>query len=79
MGLPKQLKKESEQAEIHLIQGEAIGSLATMKIVEERKVDLKNQIICRQCEDPFIEEEIRRISEGRASEFNLWEYNSLWF
>ena len=62
MELPKQLKKELEQAEIMLLQGEAIGSIATMKVIDELKVDLKNEIIRRQHEDPFIMEEIQRIN-----------------
>ena len=79
MELPKQLKKELEQAEIMLLQGEAIGSIATMRIIDELKVDLKNEIIRRQHEDPFIAEEIQRINEGKQSEFNLGEFDSLWF
>ena len=79
MELPKQLKKELEQAEIMLLQGEAIGSIATMRVIDELKVDLKNEIIRRQHEDPFITEEIQRINEGKQSEFNLGEFDSLWF
>ena len=77
--LPKELKKELERAEIHMITGETVGSIATMKVMEELKADLKNKIIQRQVDDPFIVEEMQRISEGRQSEFNLGEYSSLWF
>ena len=77
--LPKELKKELERAEIHMITGETVGSIATMKVMEELKADLKNKIIRRQVDDPFIVEEMQRISEGRQSEFNLGEYSSLWF
>ena len=45
----------------------------------ETNMDLKGEIIRRQPEDAFIVEEIRRISEGRQSEFELREENSLWF
>ena len=45
----------------------------------EINVDLKGEIIRRQHEDAFIVEETRRISEGRQSEFELGEENSLWF
>jgi IS30 family transposase len=62
-----------------LLEGGAIDNIATLRVMEELKVDLKNEIIRRQREDSFIEEEIKRISEGRQSEFNLGEYNSLWF
>jgi hypothetical protein len=42
-------------------------------------VDLKQEIIRRQQDDPFIVEEIRRNSAGRQSEFNIGESRSLWF
>jgi hypothetical protein len=77
--LPKELKKELKQAQIMLLNGEAIVSIATMRVMEELKTELKDEIIRRQQEDPFIEEEIRRISEGRKLEFNLGEFDSLWF
>jgi hypothetical protein len=50
-----------------------------MKVMEERQSDLKYTIIRRQSEDSFITEEIRRIEEGRPSEFRLGDFNSLWF
>jgi IS30 family transposase len=50
-----------------------------MKVMEERHSDLKYTIIRRQDEDAFIAEEIRRIEEGRPSEFRLGDFNSLWF
>jgi hypothetical protein len=50
-----------------------------MKVMEERHSDLKYMILLRQGEDAFIIEEIRRIEEGRPSEFCLGDFNSLWF
>jgi hypothetical protein len=50
-----------------------------MRVMEDRQSDLKYTIFHRQSEDPFIEEEIRRIEEGRPSEFRLGDFNSLWF
>jgi hypothetical protein len=50
-----------------------------MRVMEERQSDLKYTIFRRQDEDPFIAEEIRRIEEGRPSEFRLGDFNSLWF
>jgi hypothetical protein len=50
-----------------------------MKVMEEWHSDLKYTIFWRQGEDAFIAEEIRRIEEGRPSEFRLGDFNSLWF
>jgi hypothetical protein len=50
-----------------------------MKVMEERRSDLKYTIFWWQGEDSFIAEEIRRIEEGRPSEFRLGDFNSLWF
>ena len=47
--------------------------------MEERHSDLRNEIIRRQDEDPFIKEEIRKIEDGKPSEFHLGEAYSLWF
>jgi hypothetical protein len=68
-----------ERLEIQCLEVESLGSLSTMKVMEERQSDLKYTIFHRQSEDPFIEEEIRRIEEGRPSEFRLGDFNSLWF
>ena len=70
--LPKELKKELERADILMLLSEDLGRL-------ELKVNLREEIINRQGEDPFIVEELHRISEGRPSEFNIKEYGSLWF
>jgi hypothetical protein len=48
-----------------------------MRVMEERQSDLKYTIFKRQDEDPFIVEEIRRIEEGRPSEFHLGDFQSL--
>jgi hypothetical protein len=77
--LPQGLKRELEQAEIMFLKGEARGSIATMRVIEELQNDLKNEIIWKQDDDPFIQEEIRRITEGRQSVFHLGEFDSLWF
>jgi hypothetical protein len=77
--LPQGLKRELEQAEIMFLKGEAIGSIATMRVIEELQNDLKNEIIRKQDDDPFIQEEVRRITEGRQSVFHLGEFDSLWF
>jgi hypothetical protein len=58
-----------ERLEIQCLEVQSLGSLSTMKVMEERHSDLKYNIIRRQSEDPFIMEEIRRIEEGRPSEF----------
>ena len=51
----------------------------SLKAMTEVTMDLKEEIIRRQHEDAFIVEEIRRLSEGRQSEFEFGEDNSLWF
>ena len=40
--IPKEPRKEIEQAQIKLLVGEATGSIATMRIMEELKTNLKN-------------------------------------
>jgi hypothetical protein len=77
--LPQGLKRELEQEEIMFLKGEAIGSIATLRVIEELKNDFKNEIIRKQDDDPFIQEEVRRIIEGRQSVFHLGEFDSLWF
>ena len=42
-----------------------------MEVIEETEMKLKENILSRQKEDEFIAEEIRRIKEGRNSEFTL--------
>jgi hypothetical protein len=75
--LPKDLLMDLERLEIQCLEVESLGSLSTMKVMEERQSDLKYTIFRRQSEDPFIEEEIQRIEEGRLSEFRLGDFNSL--
>ena len=50
-----------------------------MQVVAEQDSDLKQEIFRRQEEDPFIAEEIRRISQGQKTVFRLGDYGALWF
>ncbi|KAK1663150.1 hypothetical protein QYE76_051309 [Lolium multiflorum] len=77
--IPKELRKELEEAQILFIQGDTVGSIATMRIMDEMYSDLKYEIIRKQADDLFIQEEIKRIGEGKPSEFNLGEFGSLYF
>ncbi|KAK1613206.1 hypothetical protein QYE76_036879 [Lolium multiflorum] len=43
--IPKELRKELEEAQILLIQGDAVGSVATLRIKDEMYSDLKYEII----------------------------------
>jgi hypothetical protein len=56
--LPKELLMDLERLEIQCLEVKSLGSLSTMKVMEERQSDLKYTIFCRQSEDPFIKEEI---------------------
>ncbi|KAK1629238.1 hypothetical protein QYE76_003553 [Lolium multiflorum] len=62
--IPKELRKELEEAQILFIQGDTVGSIATMRIMDEMYSDLKYEIIRKQVDDLFIQEEIKRIGEG---------------
>jgi hypothetical protein len=75
--IPKELRKELEQAQILLIQGDTFGSIATMRIMDAMYSDLKYEIIRKQADDPFIQEEIKRIEEGKPSEFQVGNFDSL--
>ena len=77
--LPKELMKEIEQLQIEILIREPNTPNEVLRAMVETNMDLKGEIIRRQPEDAFIVEEIRRISEGRQSEFELGEENSLWF
>jgi hypothetical protein len=77
--LPKELLMDLERLEIQCLEVQSLGSLSTKKVMKERQSDLKYMIFRRQGEDSFISEEIRRIEEGRPSEFHLGDFNSLWF
>jgi hypothetical protein len=77
--VPKELLMDLERLEIRCLEVQSLGSLSTMKVMEERHSDLKYTIFRRQGEDAFIAEEIRRIEECRPSEFRLGDFNSLWF
>jgi hypothetical protein len=75
--IPKELRKELEQAQILLIQGDEVGIIATMSIMDEMYSDLKCEIIRKQVIDPFIQEEIKRIEEHKPSKFQVGDFNSL--
>ena len=77
--LPKELMKEIEQLQIEILIREPNTPTEVLRAMVEINMDFKGEIIRRQHEDAFIVEEIRRISEGRQSEFELGEENSLWF
>jgi hypothetical protein len=77
--LPEDLLKDLERLEIQCLEVKSLGSIFTMRVMEEMQSDLKYTIFRRQDEDPFIAEEIRRIEEGRPSEFHLGDFQSLWF
>ncbi|KAK1621010.1 hypothetical protein QYE76_026527 [Lolium multiflorum] len=68
--LPPELKKDISQAQIQLWEKEAHEGLSALQVADELSVNLKNEIIMGQLDDPFIVEEMRRIDEGRPSEFN---------
>ena len=50
-----------------------------MDVMPEMSVNLRDEINKRQHEDPYLQEEIRRIGEGRASEFSLDTHEALRF
>ncbi|KAK1648744.1 hypothetical protein QYE76_066549 [Lolium multiflorum] len=77
--LPPELKKEINQAQVQLWEKEAHEGLSALQVADELSVNLKNEIIMGQLDDPFIVEEMRRIDEGRPSEFHRGESGSLWF
>ena len=60
--LPKELQMDLERLELQIIRIEVLGGLATMQVVAEQDSDLKHEIFRHQAEDPFIADEIRRIS-----------------
>ena len=62
-----------------LIQGDAVGSVGTLRIMDEMYSDLKYEIIRKQADDTFIQEEIKRIEEGKPSEFHVGDFDSLYF
>ncbi|KAK1626748.1 hypothetical protein QYE76_001063 [Lolium multiflorum] len=64
-----ELKKEISQAQIQLWEKEAHEGLSALQVADELSVNLKNEIIMDQLDDPFIVEEMRRIDEGRPSDF----------
>src|SRR3954467_6772820 len=69
--LPKELQMDLERLELQFIRIEVLGGLATMQVVAEQDSDLKQEIFRHQAEDPFIAEEIWRISQGQKSVFFL--------
>ncbi|KAK1698357.1 hypothetical protein QYE76_015054 [Lolium multiflorum] len=74
-----ELRKEISQAQIQLWEKEAHEGLSALQVADELNVNLKNEIMMGQLDDPFIVEEMRRIDEGRPSEFHRGESGSLWF
>src|SRR3954470_7906212 len=72
--LPKELQMDLERLELQFIRIEVLGGFATMQVVVEHDSDLKQEIFRRQEEDPFIAEEIQRISQGQKSVFLLGDY-----
>ncbi|KAK1610026.1 hypothetical protein QYE76_033699 [Lolium multiflorum] len=74
-----ELRKEISQAQIQLWEKEAHEGLSALQVADELNVNLKNEIMMGQLDDPFIMEEMRRIDEGRPSEFHRGESGSLWF
>jgi hypothetical protein len=77
--LHKELLMDLERLEIQCLEVQSLGSVSTMRVMEDRQSDLKYTIIQRQGEYPFISEENRKIEEGRPSEFCLGDFKSLWF
>ena len=77
--MPKELRNEIRKAGIEIWDGPELNSIAAMEVVEETEMELKENILSRKKEDEFLAEEIRRIEEGRNSEFTLRpEDESLW-
>ena len=54
--LPKELKMDLERSEILLLEVHAFGSLNNVEVTEESQSNLRNEIIRRQKEDPFLKE-----------------------
>jgi hypothetical protein len=47
--------------------------------MDEIYSDLKYEIIRKQGDDPFFQEELKRIKEGKPSDFHVREFDSLYF
>ena len=77
--LPEGLLKDLERLAIQMIRVDTPRSLHATKIMEERQCHLREEIINRQEEDPFIRDEIQKLVEGKPSRFRLGESYSLWF
>jgi hypothetical protein len=61
--IPVDLRRELSQAQIQLYEKEATEGLSSLRIVREMvDMNLKNGITMNQVDDPFIEEEVIRIS-----------------
>ena len=67
-----------ERLELQFIRTEVLGGLATMQVVAEKDNDLKQEIFRHQAKDPFIVEEIRRISQGKKNLFFALEIMDLY-
>ncbi|KAK1648343.1 hypothetical protein QYE76_066148 [Lolium multiflorum] len=59
--IPKELRKELEEAQILFIQGDTVGSIATMRIMDEMYSDLKKCL--KAPDDPITHEEIELQSD----------------
>ena len=56
--LPNELLKDLERLSIQMLEVDTPRSLYATKIMEERQCHLRDEIINRQEEDPFIKDEI---------------------
>jgi hypothetical protein len=56
--LPQELHKEIDQTQLELWKGKSIGTIEAMRAMGEMSVNLREEIISRQEEDPFLVEEI---------------------
>ncbi|KAK1699576.1 hypothetical protein QYE76_016273 [Lolium multiflorum] len=72
--LSPELRKEISQAQIQLWEKEAHEGLSALQVADELSVNLKNEIIMGQLDDPFIVEEMRRIDEDMASPINFNQF-----
>ena len=77
--LPDGLIKDLESLSIQMLEVDTPRSLYATKVMEERHCDLRNEIIRRQEEDPFIKEEIHKLEDGKPSRFHLGESYPIWF
>ncbi|KAK1686509.1 hypothetical protein QYE76_047357 [Lolium multiflorum] len=65
--LSPELRKEISQAQIQLWEKEAHEGLSALQVADELNVNLKNEIMMGQLDDPFTVEEMRRIDEDHQN------------